>query len=532
MDLEKIAVLEFTGDGFTKSELQTASNRLRQELLNIGTYKAIGRARMEEILTEQKYKKIDCTSLACALEVADLIGADKIVSGNLNKGAGGVILSIEIIDVANALVSRSFSETCSKCAFIDVLNSGVMRVAKNICGQVELSSAEEKIRSIQVGGTYRIELNTGDKLEGLIEAKDDSSLIMDSKGTPYTFTGYLIKNIELIEPPKNTNAKTTPPETPVARMGTISYDNLLNLGASAGMIDVTLTIGSVFRGKVSSISQDRLNLEVEGAVVPISKDVIKEVSIVANPKNTPQPSAVETAKPALPEVPVIDTLFVINSMTDDYGKPLAPQVFFGRLQTDDAQGVSIKTFPRDRIMRIIKHTESPYEEQLKKYTQPLFCPQEMVIIDLPPGMEGKPFFKVCIDKYEFPNQPGVKPQGNVSYDEAVAVCKSRDKRICTADEWQWGCGGLENYSYPYGWQFDKKACNTLGIETIEPSGQRPGCQSKFGAVDMTGNIFEWVQGKDNQPMLMGGPLAKCQTMSPGVGGSAKPQTGFRCCKGN
>ena len=49
---------------------------------------------------------------------------------------------------------------------------------------------------------------------------------------------------------------------------------------------------------------------------------------------------------------------------------------------------------------------------------------------------------------------------------------------------------------------------------------------------MVGNVFEWVVGPKKQPAMMGGPYSKCQTITEGVGGSAKPQSGLRCCKGN
>ena len=86
--------------------------------------------------------------------------------------------------------------------------------------------------------------------------------------------------------------------------------------------------------------------------------------------------------------------------------------------------------------------------------------------------------------------------------------------------------------HPYGWNRDDNKCNTEGAVVVERSGSRHNCVSKYGGYDMVGNIFEWVTGTNNDPMLMGGPYSKCQTVSPGVGGGAKPQTGFRCCKSN
>ena len=179
---------------------------------------------------------------------------------------------------------------------------------------------------------------------------------------------------------------------------------------------------------------------------------------------------------------------------------------------------------------IIKHSSSSFDEPIKRYAKPLFCPDDMFLVDLPPGKQGRPYFKVCVDRYEFPNYKESLPQGNVSYEQAGKLCEQKGKRLCTSQEWQWACSGLEGYTYPYGWNRDENKCN---METTPvTSGKFYNCVSKFGGYDMVGNIFEWVSGSKDEPALMGGPYSKCQTVSPGVGGSAKPQTGFRCCKSN
>ncbi len=155
----------------------------------------------------------------------------------------------------------------------------------------------------------------------------------------------------------------------------------------------------------------------------------------------------------------------------------------------------------------------------------------MVLVDLPPGMPSRPFFKVCIDRYEYPNTQGTVPQVNISYADAKALCAKAGKRLCTAQEWQWACSGLEGYSYPYGFNMDKDNCNT-DTRTPEPSGSRNRCISKFGAVDMTGNVWEWVKNRNGTGAVMGGPVSNCRTVSPAEGGEARPTTGLRCCKSN
>lgn len=397
--------------------------------------------------------------------------------------------------------------------------------------------AIDSLDDIVVGGTYTMRLLTGDILKGVIEFKDDSSVILESKGKPYKFSQNLIQEYSLISAPEQPAGQTQATDSAQVSGGSeeISYELLLHKKRSSKFIDVTITNGSVFRGIVSEIDREQLKLNVDGAIIPIAKSVIAQITLVPDTASSKE----ESQESALMDDTPLDTIFVVNDKTDAYGRPLDPLVFVGRIVTDNSRGVAIetpqgttRTLKRNRILRINKYSASPYEDKIKRYAASLFCDEDMVLIDLPPGKPDRPFFKVCIDKYEYPNKKGAVPQGNVSYDDARKVCESTGKRLCTQEEWQWACSGLEGYTYPYGWNLDKKTCNTKGVGYIEPSGERPHCVGKFGVHDMSGNIFEWVTGEHGMPMLMGGPYSKCQTASPGLGGQAKPQTGFRCCKSN
>lgn len=322
----------------------------------------------------------------------------------------------------------------------------------------------KSLDELTVGATYRMNLTTGDLLEGIVDSKTDTSLILDCKGSAYTFTAELISDYTMLAPPPQ---KTTQPPPAVA----------------AGQ----------------------------------QKD---------------------TAVTAPPET--FDTVFVKNPETDDYGKAKPDLIVVGKILRDDKSGVSIVLpdnqtiqYSFDQVKRVFRHSsEDSEEDQIKRYAKPLFCPPDMVLADLPPGKASRPFFKVCIDKYEFPNRAGVVPQVNVSFGDAERLCKNAGKRLCTVEEWQWACSGLEAYPYPYDRVFEKDNCNTDGGRAVEPSGNRNKCLSKFGSFDMTGNVFEWVRAKGNKAAAMGGPLSKCQTVSSGGSGEPKPGTGLRCCKSN
>jgi hypothetical protein len=408
------------------------------------------------------------------------------------------------------------------------------RTIASVLAFATLSFPVTSLDDIAVGAKYRMTLSTGDVLEGTVDSKNDTSLILDCNGNAYTFTPALITEYQLLAPPRPKQA-VQQSQSQVASEGTaIPYAELKNRRGEELFLEVKITSGSLFKGKLLSIDETNLRLDVEGSPIPIAQNIIGTITIVPAPK--PADNAPKMEAP--PEV--LDTLIVKNPESDEYGKRKDDMTVAGKIIKEDKTSVTIvtagnqpQTFTFDQVIRTIRHTtENPEEEQIKTYAKSLFCQSDMVLVDLPPGKKNRPFFKFCIDKYEYPNKEGTNPQTGVSWADAQKWCEQSGKRLCTAEEWQWACSGREGYVYPYGIVFEKENCNTDGDKRIEPSGNRNRCISKFGVMDMSGNVFEWVRGKGNSPAAMGGPLSKCQTVSPGASGDPKPTIGLRCCKSN
>lgn len=115
-----------------------------------------------------------------------------------------------------------------------------------------------------------------------------------------------------------------------------------------------------------------------------------------------------------------------------------------------------------------------------------------------------------IDVYEYPNQRGVEPLFVDSWFEADVLCRARNMRLCSAEEWINACQGPEARSVSsvderdaLPAEFGRRFCNEQGsdlwggdtqnLEAVAPSGSFPNCTSGSGTYDMTGNAFEWVQ---------------------------------------
>lgn len=87
-----------------------------------------------------------------------------------------------------------------------------------------------------------------------------------------------------------------------------------------------------------------------------------------------------------------------------------------------------------------------------------------------------------------------RPREQITWTEAQTFCESRDARLPTAAEWEYAARGPESWRYPWGNDFE--ADNVVygensGSQTAEV-GSRPGGASWVGALDLSGNVWEWV----------------------------------------
>lgn len=168
---------------------------------------------------------------------------------------------------------------------------------------------------------------------------------------------------------------------------------------------------------------------------------------------------------------------------------------------------------------------------------------------------GEKTIAVCMDKYEWPNRVGEKPIVGVSYLEAVEMCGSVGKRLCTSEEWTLGCEGEERWPYSDGWvrgscNYDKEYRDPSGrwedyvsLWQGEESGSRAGCVSWYGVWDMLGSVDEWVENvegkEDRWPYRSGlkggwwGPVRnRCRPITDSHNKWHRGyQIGFRCCEG-
>ena len=157
----------------------------------------------------------------------------------------------------------------------------------------------------------------------------------------------------------------------------------------------------------------------------------------------------------------------------------------------------------------------------------------------------------CSDTSSEPNQP----RNCVTWFEAHDFCQSLGLRLPTEVEWEYAARGPQSRVYPWGNEFesDKVVWDENSDNKTALVGSRPSGASWVGAMDMSGNLWEWVDtpyadypvdnqydgdiNEDNTIVLRGGSWGGGNTndlrSSSRVGitpDGAGDSVGFRCAR--
>lgn len=158
------------------------------------------------------------------------------------------------------------------------------------------------------------------------------------------------------------------------------------------------------------------------------------------------------------------------------------------------------------------------------------CPADMI-----PVGSGPDF---CMDAFEWPNQKGAKPKASVTLQEALDLCKSVSKELCSSEQWSSACQAGKGWKYPYGDTYQQNYCNS-GASAPDRSGYNPNCRSWEGVYDLSGNLWEWTStpARNKSYNLVAGGSWDSRS---GTSCSERkysffpqnqyPMVGFRCCK--
>lgn len=93
----------------------------------------------------------------------------------------------------------------------------------------------------------------------------------------------------------------------------------------------------------------------------------------------------------------------------------------------------------------------------------------------------------CVNDIFAVSLPAVIPAANITWFQAQEACANAGKRLPTSAEWQVGATGTPDAGPDNG----TTDCNS-NTGSVTPTGARKSCESARGALDMVGNLDEWV----------------------------------------
>lgn len=138
-DLQRstLAVLPFEGDQeFDRSELDSLGELFLTHLIRTETFTIVERAKIDALLEEQAFALSDFTEDSDAVKIGELLAAQSVVIGRLNKVGNRISLTVRVVDVSTGVSDRA--QTIEGTS-VERLSSQLERLARSIAENIDIS---------------------------------------------------------------------------------------------------------------------------------------------------------------------------------------------------------------------------------------------------------------------------------------------------------------------------------------------------------------------------------------------------------
>jgi len=106
-----VAILDFEPRGISTLEAQTLTDRFATEINNTGKAILVDRNSMREVMQEQGYTEVECSSEECAAEVGAMLGVQFMISGAIGKLGDTYTIDAKMFEVATGAAAKTKNTT-------------------------------------------------------------------------------------------------------------------------------------------------------------------------------------------------------------------------------------------------------------------------------------------------------------------------------------------------------------------------------------------------------------------------------------
>lgn len=126
----RLAVLEFKAEsGVEATAARTVTELFITGMVRTGSYTIVDRANLQKVLTEQSVQQSGCVDTECAVQIGQLVAANKILTGTLSRLGRKIFIHVRLIDVEKGLVELAAQSSATD---IENLDQGVRDIIRQI----------------------------------------------------------------------------------------------------------------------------------------------------------------------------------------------------------------------------------------------------------------------------------------------------------------------------------------------------------------------------------------------------------------
>jgi len=103
----RVAVIEFVGVDVSEAEIASATDQLRDNIVNLGNYTVLDRQQTSAVLGEQAFQQEGVTDASKATEIGKLLNVEYIIMGRLTRLRGAYQVNAQMVNVKTGTIARS-----------------------------------------------------------------------------------------------------------------------------------------------------------------------------------------------------------------------------------------------------------------------------------------------------------------------------------------------------------------------------------------------------------------------------------------